>query len=78
VQKLSPGEHAVVVGLRTNPQRWAETAPTRFVALPGQSYVIQYEVKSSWGRSTWHAWIEEEGGAVVSFDDPGRPCPVSK
>jgi hypothetical protein len=75
--ELTPGEHAVVVGLRTHPQLRAETVPMRFVALPGQTYVIQYEVKSSWGRSTWHAWIETEGGATVSFDDPGRPRSLS-
>lgn len=64
--ELSPGEHAVMVGLRTIPQLQANDIPMRFVALPGKTYVIQYEVKTAWGRGTWRGWIEDETGTTVS------------
>ncbi|WPH22741.1 hypothetical protein [Variovorax paradoxus] len=67
--ELSPGEHAVVVGLRTHPQFRADPTSLKFVALPGRTYVIQYEVKASWGRGTWRGWIEDETGATVSVPD---------
>lgn len=76
--ELPPGEHAVVVGLRTIPQFQADTIPMRFVALPGKTYVIQYEVKTSWGRGTWRGWIEDESGATVSFSDGTQSVPRSK
>ena len=76
--ELSPGEHAVVVGLRTIPQFHADPIPMRFVALPGQAYVIQYEVKTSWGRGTWRGWIADENGATVSFAASGGSSPASK
>ena len=50
----------------------------RFVALPGRTYVIQYEVKTSWGRGTWRGWIEDETGATVSVPDNNRSSAVKK
>jgi len=76
--EVAPGEHAVVVGLRTIPQMQASTIPMRFVALPGKTYVIQYEVQTRWGRGTWRGWIEDESGTTVSFPDSARSTPVSK
>ncbi|BEP53040.1 hypothetical protein GmRootV118_02840 [Variovorax sp. V118] len=76
--EIVPGEHAVVVGLRTHPQFQASTIPMKFVALAGKTYVIQYEVKTSWGRGTWRGWIEDESGMTVSFPDTTRSSPVSK
>lgn len=67
-----------MVGLRTIPQFRASTIPMRFVALPGKTYVIQYEVAASWGRGTWRGWIEDENGTTVSFRDTNRSSPVSK
>lgn len=76
--ELSPGEHAVVVGLRTHPHFRADNTRLRFEALPGRTYVIQYEVKTSWGRGTWRAWIEDEAGATVSMPDTNRASAVEK
>lgn len=71
--ELSPGEHAVVVGLRTIPQIRADYTRLRFVALAGRTYVIQYEVKTSWGRGTWRGWIEDDTGTTVSTPDIRQP-----
>lgn len=76
--ELSPGEHAVVVGLRTIRQFHADPLPMRFVALPGQAYVLQYEVVSSWGVRRWRGWIEDENGATVSFAASGGSSPANK
>jgi hypothetical protein len=70
--ELSPGEHSVTVGLRTHPQFRADHIRLKFVALPGRTYVIQYEVKASWGRGTWRGWIEDETGATVSVLDTDK------
>jgi hypothetical protein len=76
--ELSPGEHAVTVGLRTIPQMHADYAHLRFAALPGRTYVIQYEVKTSWGRGIWRGWIEDETGSTVSVPDTKRSSAVKK
>jgi hypothetical protein len=76
--ELSPGEHAVTVGLRTIPQMRADYTHLKFAALPGRTYVIQYEVKTSWGRGMWRGWIEDETGATVSAPDPTQSNAVKK
>lgn len=76
--ELAAGEHAVVIGLRTNTRFHADTLPMRFVALPGKTYVIQYEVGASGGGGMWRGWIEDESGATVSLPDTRRPRAVGK